>query len=564
MTMPKQLIIAGFHRSGTSMLTQEFANGGLYVGERLLGSHISNADGHFEDFDFYTLHEKILKFNHQSWQISTDTFLEVPLHYQDEMKRICLHRNVMHEEWGFKDPRTCHFLEAWSQKLDNPYVVAIYRHFEACVNSLLHRASREILLNGAVDSSFWQDPTLAYRMWLAYNKKIIAYAKAHPQTTIVISHEAVLDGFPIVQKVVQTFGFTLKPKPSAIKKSLLSPQTFEMFELDEPLKKELEATWEALQELSLIKATNIPVPLLANKDKKADFDTLKEHFHRLHIATDTPNPAKEIIEALAIEQTPFKEKIQTIRKNRALLNRLNVNGLFIEMIGKWIEDNPHETDLYFLLSEIYLIEKRYDEAELYLLKVCAIAPKVLPFYYNTLANLYLQKKRLGDARYFIIKAMQGNPKNPHFYITSGKIFYEACVYENALAEYDKAIEIYKENDNNATLDIKFHLEKTTLLYELDRMDEVREIIAYLERTYPQEERVAKRKKAMLETLQKLDDEANRSELEAKLALMREDSHYYPKLICLLSGVKNQSGRVDLFERVGYHLETLNNLLYKKT
>jgi len=45
----KQLIVAGFHRSGTSMLTQELHKAGLFVGKRLMSPNFSNADGYFED-----------------------------------------------------------------------------------------------------------------------------------------------------------------------------------------------------------------------------------------------------------------------------------------------------------------------------------------------------------------------------------------------------------------------------------------------------------------------------------------------------------------------------------
>ncbi|MEA2047855.1 MAG: hypothetical protein U9O64_05340 [Campylobacterota bacterium] len=551
--MSKQLIIVGFHRSGTSMLAQELHNAGLFVGDKLMGPHISNADGHFEDEDFFTLHEKILKFNNQSWQFNKNIPLKIPKKYHNEMKKIIANRNANHKEWGFKDPRNSLFLEEWSEKLDNPYVVVIYRHFEACVNSLLHRQSRQIAYNGSLDNGFWQDPTLAYRMWLAYNQKIIAYAKANPQTTIVISHEAVLDGFPIIETVAQEFGFDIKLEQSGIKKSLLSPQIFEAFKVDEALKRELEETWNALQSLSLVETT----PSIVHRDKsnkKSDLNTFEERCKQLNIPRDTTNPTDKILDTLALEERPLKEKIRMIRQNRALFNQFNANNVLIRIIQKWIKNHYEEIELYFLIAEIYMIEKNYSEVELNLLKVFAISSKIFPYYYDKLANLYVQKNDLVMARHYINQAIQGNPKNPHFYLTSGKILYGMCDYENALIEYDKAITLNQEETKNPNIDLHSHFLKITLLYELDRVDELKEVIEYLEVTYPEDERIAKRKNTIFEKEQKLDNESKKEELKNKLEMMREDKHYYAKLIHLFSNIENEWMREDLIGRMGYHLE----------
>ncbi|HZY35534.1 MAG TPA: hypothetical protein VFE53_02735, partial [Mucilaginibacter sp.] len=60
------LIIAGMHRSGTSVVSQWLKSCGLNVGEQLLGADIGNIEGHFEDIDFYRFHEDTLEENHES------------------------------------------------------------------------------------------------------------------------------------------------------------------------------------------------------------------------------------------------------------------------------------------------------------------------------------------------------------------------------------------------------------------------------------------------------------------------------------------------------------------
>ena len=59
--MSKVLVIAGMHRSGTSLITQWLNRCGLFVGNKLAGPEIGNTDGLFEDEQFQQLHKQFLK-----------------------------------------------------------------------------------------------------------------------------------------------------------------------------------------------------------------------------------------------------------------------------------------------------------------------------------------------------------------------------------------------------------------------------------------------------------------------------------------------------------------------
>ncbi len=65
---PQTLIIAGMHRSGTSLITNWLSRCGLEIGERLAEGNAGNVEGHFEDVEFLKLHEEIL--NNNSLDIS--------------------------------------------------------------------------------------------------------------------------------------------------------------------------------------------------------------------------------------------------------------------------------------------------------------------------------------------------------------------------------------------------------------------------------------------------------------------------------------------------------------
>ena len=74
--MSNQLIIAGFHRSGTSLVSQLLHHAGLFLGYDLMGATFSNPHGHFEDIQAYELHQQILADNGRTWLV-TEPFLPV-------------------------------------------------------------------------------------------------------------------------------------------------------------------------------------------------------------------------------------------------------------------------------------------------------------------------------------------------------------------------------------------------------------------------------------------------------------------------------------------------------
>jgi len=57
---PKEIIILGMHRSGTSMLSGMLDRLGIDMGDDVVGRQESNPLGHFEDGDLLSLNELIL------------------------------------------------------------------------------------------------------------------------------------------------------------------------------------------------------------------------------------------------------------------------------------------------------------------------------------------------------------------------------------------------------------------------------------------------------------------------------------------------------------------------
>ena len=64
---PFQIIISGFHISGTSLTAQYLHRAALNLGGKRMGANPSNTDGHFEDCDIVALHKDMLAANQRDW-----------------------------------------------------------------------------------------------------------------------------------------------------------------------------------------------------------------------------------------------------------------------------------------------------------------------------------------------------------------------------------------------------------------------------------------------------------------------------------------------------------------
>lgn len=215
------LVIAGMHRSGTSLITHWLHECGLQVGERLVGAGTGNVEGHFEDEDFFALHQQILVDNgaHPDGLGPPATMTPNPRE-QAEMRALIAARNASHPQWGWKEPRTCLFLETYSALLPQAKYLVLLRDSEEVVHSLLKRDFA--LLDNKYRAKSWP-----YRMawkhfyrsmrlaqhrrkhrerylkaWLVYNRMILKTLDTLPEHRyLVVSYES------MQSRCAEVFGF---------------------------------------------------------------------------------------------------------------------------------------------------------------------------------------------------------------------------------------------------------------------------------------------------------------------------------------------------------------------
>lgn len=226
----KVLIIAGMHRSGTSLITQWLSRCGLPVGERLLGPLVGNEEGHFEDLDFVDVHKEILREQQlPDTGLATPAALEVSYHSMQKIKRIIFLKNEINNQWGWKDPRTCLFLPIYRQLIPGANYFFIVRDYASSVSSLINRiyyqAEKKYLARSWFSAFFWKNirskrrKKILYKkfsqpylkVWIAYNEQILLNISRLPKHDYILVDYNVLnkEGKLIFSHLKETWNFSL-------------------------------------------------------------------------------------------------------------------------------------------------------------------------------------------------------------------------------------------------------------------------------------------------------------------------------------------------------------------
>jgi hypothetical protein len=174
---PPALVIGGMHRSGTSLTASILAGAGVHLGDSLMAPADSNPKGHFEDLEFYRLHQRMLAAN----GLCTDGFtcqetIEPPPSARVEAAELVRRRRAANRPWGWKDPRTILFLDFWASLVPEAKWLFVARSPEEVVDSLFRRG----------DTAFTVNPRHALDVWVAYARRIVDFVSRHPERAAIV------------------------------------------------------------------------------------------------------------------------------------------------------------------------------------------------------------------------------------------------------------------------------------------------------------------------------------------------------------------------------------------
>ncbi|MGZ3776222.1 MAG: hypothetical protein ACXVI9_01105 [Mucilaginibacter sp.] len=241
----KVLIVTGMHRSGTSLITNWLFHCGLQVGEHLVGAGDGNKEGHYEDVEFLRIHEEILAGNGYP---PTGLIHHKPIHiseYQlEKLKAILKVKKHHFDQWGWKEPRTCLFLDVYRKLIPGAKYFVIVREYTAVVNSLLKRdfdildsvyrqrsfftrLKWELFKKNGKRKSYYQNNASEYlQVWIDYNEHILNMLGDIPVEDYLVINYSLLEqrDSDVFSFLTNKWDFKLKYFPflKVYKKSLIS------------------------------------------------------------------------------------------------------------------------------------------------------------------------------------------------------------------------------------------------------------------------------------------------------------------------------------------------------
>ena len=204
----KTLMVVGMHRSGTSLISNWLYRCGLHLGEHLLEAGQGNIEGHFEDVEFLKMHEEILTSNSfPPTGYVYDKVIDISVYQLEKLKSVIRVKNQLYKQWGWKEPRTCLFLDLYRELLPNSKYLVIIRDYGSVVHSLLKRdftsfeekyLSRKLpqrlvwryFRRDRNKQKFYKDHTEYYlKVYIEYNEHILnALKDLSPEDYVVVNY----------------------------------------------------------------------------------------------------------------------------------------------------------------------------------------------------------------------------------------------------------------------------------------------------------------------------------------------------------------------------------------
>jgi hypothetical protein len=182
------IIIAGMHRSGTSLAASLLQSAGLDVGERLMEGNWSNPRGHFEDLDFVEWHKSALEsvnLHPDGWVLTA--LPSMPADIVERVGLLVRQKTSAPRAWGFKDPRATLFLGLWQELIPDALFVFVHRTPWEVVDSLYRRG----------DTVFTTDPELAVQAWLHYARLVLDFSSRRSDRCFLVNIETIVE-YPAV------------------------------------------------------------------------------------------------------------------------------------------------------------------------------------------------------------------------------------------------------------------------------------------------------------------------------------------------------------------------------
>ena len=262
----KQVVIVGYHRSGTSLLTQYLHKAGLFVGDDLMVGSRFNKYGYYEDMEFYEINQGIFQRNSLDWPAFDGSLTSPDKSEISAAKTLSSKRDRQHSVWGFKDPRVCLLLPFWKQVLSNPRFLIVLRNPYNCMDSVKRRSTLRMAKikagvfkgrrkpNYGIDQLLVSDDNYLARSWLNYMTKVNDFVKSCPNDCLVIALNKDIFNLNLPNVINQRFGTELNEisLSETFDKEVFKFKPVEL-NIDQDLREAVDRVYASLSNMSLNK-----------------------------------------------------------------------------------------------------------------------------------------------------------------------------------------------------------------------------------------------------------------------------------------------------------------------
>lgn len=452
------ILCTGFHRSATSLCSHILSDAGVDMGRNLIGAHISNPDGHYEDAGIVKNHDSILGSLGTSWKYTGEVALEVSAQHQEWFsKYVAQHDNDGHL-WGFKDPRSALFLKQWAKALgDRGSYVITFRHWSSCSQSLYNRDSRQLSHHTppvkpcGKNIEFFSDPRLAAAMWLEYNKRILHFIENNPGNCLLVSANDLINGLPLIEMVNDKFQLQLSPpEQSLIKNQLFTEEVDQLVieHIPHAMHEELDKVWKRLCELS--GTPNSEPPKVVDKlrvETASITATLLQRCTHNNQITPNSNTLDHGQSNTAVEQLDDNNTFESLagRINAELDKFRKDLSLLTPLIAKAQELAPNCSDIYLWKGRVAMEEQRHTEAELNFHRAIYLGNH-FPYMYLYLGNACEGRGETAIAEMYYKTAYERNSQNINFANALARLNLSQGKYAETLTWLEKARELNPHNN----------------------------------------------------------------------------------------------------------------------
>ena len=302
------VVVAGMHRSGTSLLTRMLIGLGISFGTNLLSQDYDNPDGYQEDIDFLNLHrnwfaesleDQQVGWSDGGWNKTQSINSLGKANWRGQAEELLKKRENLagDDKWGWKDPRTTLLLPFWRHLRPELNLIGIYRS-PWDISDALQRVRRS---HGEV---FRENPEIIHSLWRLYNQRLVEYLEAEPVRSVLLHAESLAIYSEKLPTIIQNrWDWRIHEQyRENYSKVSISKNRLRSIRLPDPIETlyslvypDLTSLWQQLQKKADLLNTDAStkddyIPLLNNKEAKNPL---------LCIIIHTSNPCHHLVEAIA-------------------------------------------------------------------------------------------------------------------------------------------------------------------------------------------------------------------------------------------------------------------------